>query len=949
MPDWPKRAFCHGLQKITVRSAVDWRFFVEASGTRGVAHSWRPIFASERSSYPALAYQPHPPENSRVKQTSSTIVFFLALTLACPAANAKAVRSAFEYRNPNMNAEQRAVDLVSHMTLEEKVGQLRNAAPAISRLGIGAYDWWNEGLHGVARAGTATVFPQAVGMAATFDVPLVGTIADVIATEFRAKYRERAGKDGGSAKYRGLTVWSPNVNIFRDPRWGRGQETYGEDPYLTAKMGVAFIRGLQGDDPNYFKTIATVKHFAVHSGPEADRHREDVHPSAHDLVDTYLPAFHAAVVEANVQGVMCSYNSVDGVPACANQSLLHDLLRSQWGFKGHVVSDCGAVADFFEADAHHFSASPQEAVASSLKAGTDLICGAFDAKNGVDPQVFLDAVKAGLLRKADIDVALRRLFEARIRLGLLNPSSRAPYSKIRPSANDTPEHRALARRAAEASIVLLKNTGVLPLKTTPSRIAVVGPNADNIDALVGNYSGTPSKPITVLAGLHARFPSAEITYVEGSGLVGPPVEPIPDSALCADSGCATSGLAVEEFAGPDLSAPQVQTYSVKNASFAWGRPQRQERNSSMRWHGVIVPQESGSYNFGFVGSARYRIFIDGKLTIDTWKNSDLQASGAVALNARQPYSLVVEAVQKGAHGDQHLVWSRPATNAASAVKAADRADLIVFVGGLTAKLEGEQMNVSAPGFSQGDRTSLDLPATQENLLKRLHGTGKPIVLVLMNGSALSVNWENDQIPAIVEAWYPGEEGGSAVASLLAGDYSPSGRLPVTFYKSASDLPPFKDYAMSGRTYRYFRGPVLYPFGYGLSFTRFSYGNIAVSDRTVQAGKSVVVSAVVRNTGPRDGDEVVQLYLSSSRPGAPIRSLAGVQRISLKSGEAREVHFTVDAKTMSTVTSEGKRTIEAGIIDIWIGGGQPGSRPDSAEIEGVASTLNISGRADLANY
>jgi beta-glucosidase len=853
------------------------------------------------------------------------------------------------FRDPALSAQARAADLVGRMTLEEKAGQLRHAAPAIPRLGVPAYNWWSEGLHGVARAGEATVFPQAIGLAATWDAALVGQVADVISTEFRAKYLQSVGPDGSSGQYRGLTVWSPNINIFRDPRWGRGQETYGEDPHLTAELGVAFVHGLQGDDLDHLKTLATAKHFAVHSGPEADRHREDVHPSAHDLEDSYLPAFRTLVTRGRVQAVTCAYNAVDGVPACANAPLLGRL--KAWGFAGHVVSDCAAIADVYEPKAHGYVQTPAEAVAVSLKAGTDLICGEFGRDKSADIASIMTAVRDGLLGEADIDRAARRLFEARIRLGLFDPPGRRAFADITAADNDTPAHRHAALRAARASLVLLKNDGLLPLKAAPARIAVIGPNADSLDALVGNYNGTPSRPVTLLAGLRERFPTADIAYVEGVGLIGPPSERVPDTAFCRDAACARPGLKVEEFAGLDLAGAPTRTATDVNAAFAWGRPTRAARQTSIRWTGFLRPTESGPFRFVLGGEGGHRISVDGKRVVEAWAGpADPTAANAVDLVADRSYAITVEIRQDGSRGDQRLLWSRPARNDDAALAVAGKADLVVFVGGLTAKLEGEEMSVHAPGFAGGDRTSLDLPAPQQQLLERLHAFGKPVVLVLMNGSALGVNWADAHLPAIVEAWYPGGEGGRAVAGLLAGDFSPAGRLPVTFYRSADQLPPFKDYAMAGRTYRYFGGEALYPFGYGLSFTRFAYDQPVASRAMLAAGQPLTVSARVANTGDRDGDEVVQLYVSRpvSKPGAgaPIRALQGFQRIALRRGEARTVTFELDAGALSLVEADGRRVVGPGPVDLWIGGGQPLARPGLAQAPGAATRIEIAGRQVL---
>ncbi|MCH8686722.1 glycoside hydrolase family 3 C-terminal domain-containing protein [Pedomonas mirosovicensis] len=838
-------------------------------------------------------------------------------------------------------AHARAASLVARMTLLEKASQIKHDAPAIPRLGIPAYNWWSEGLHGVARAGEATVFPQAIGMAATWDVPLIQRTADVIATEFRAKYLASRGADGSSGQYRGLTVWSPNVNIFRDPRWGRGQETWGEDPYLTSRFGVAFIRGLQGDDPRMLKTLATVKHYAVHSGPEADRHSEDVHPSPQDLEDTYLPAFRAAVTEGRAEGLMCAYNAVDGVPACASPSL-DERVRGDWGFKGHIVSDCAAIADFFKPDAHRWTRTPEEAAAAALKAGTDLFCAEFGWDKSSDPAIIVRAIKQKLLPVEVLDRAVTRLMAARIRLGLIDPPAIPPYAEITPADNDTPKHAALASEVARASLVLLKNDGLLPLKVAPQRIAVIGPNADNVDALVGNYNGTPSQPVTVLEGLRQRFPETRIDFVEGTGLTGAPFKPVPEDALCLDARCTARGVLRQVFATPTPAGTPTQISTEKTVHFSWGRPNREERNGSVRWSGWMTPPTSGAYRFQVSSFDGYRVTIDGKEVVNTWdaaEPSDI-VDREIDLKAGVPVRFVIEARQKGSRGDQSLAWSGAESREDAAIAAARQADLVVFVGGLTAKLEGEEMRVNAAGFSGGDRTSLDLPANQEALLKRLYATGKPVVLVLMNGSALAVNWADAHLPAIIEAWYPGGTGGRAVADLIAGDFSPSGRLPVTFYRSAGDLPPFKDYAMEGRTYRYFRGKPLYPFGYGLSYTRFLYGPLRLSRQKIAAGELIDVTVRVQNVGARDGTEVAQLYVSHETPGAPIRALKGFQRIMLKKGEAKDVRFTLDPEALSVVDAQGHRHVPAGEVDIWVGGGQPLGAAHLQQLPGAAATLQV---------
>lgn len=819
--------------------------------------------------------------------------------------------------------EARAAAIVAKMTLEEKASQLKNDSTAVPRLHIPAYNWWSEGLHGVARAGEATVFPQAIGLAATWHPELIQQAANAISTEFRAKYAGSVGLDGSSTLYRGLTVWSPNVNIFRDPRWGRGQETFGEDPYLTSRFGVAFIKGLQGADPTYFKTLAVVKHFAVHSGPEADRHKQNVAPSLYDLEDTYLPAFRAAVTVGQAGGVMCAYNALYGVPACASP-LLGSCLRAGWGLKGHIVSDCSGIADFFRPDAHGYTRTPQEAVAVAIKAGTDMFCSEFGENHSSDPAIIVSAVRQGLLPEPLLDQAVRRMVEARLRLGLIDRSPDNPYSAIVASANDTRENAELNARIARESLVLLKNDGLLPLKNTPRSIAVIGPNADSIDALVGNYSGTPSKPVTLLAGLKERFPDASITFVEGTGTIGVPLKEVPEAAFCVDRACTARGLKREEFAGADPAGTPVKTSVDRTAAFAWGRPVRVERNTVIRWSGFVTPAESGPYRFRLESENGYRVLIDGKGVVGAWDAADPStiADGEISLRAGQPYAITVEARQSGQRGDQRLFWSNFSQREEAAVAAARNSELVVFAAGLNAHVEGEEMRVHAPGFVGGDRSSLNLPEPQQALLEKLHATGKPLVLVLMNGSALGIEWADRNTPAIVEAWYPGGEGGRAVADLIAGDFSPAGRLPVTFYRSVADLPAFEDYTMKNRTYRYFKGRPLYPFGYGKSFTRFRYAKPLTSTRRLVPGRSVIVSTKVTNTGDMDGDEVVQLYITRHEAEGPIRALKGFQRIHLARGESRNVQFLLDSDAMSSVLPDGRRRVLSGKLFIWIGGGQP---------------------------
>ena len=840
----------------------------------------------------------------------TTVFILLAVVLATlPLHNAQTQPP---YLNPNLPIQTRVDDLVSRMTLEEKVLQMQNAAPAIERLGIPQYEWWNEALHGVARAGYATVFPQAIGLAATWDTELMYQVADVISTEARAKHHE-AARNNQRGRYYGLTFWSPNINIFRDPRWGRGQETYGEDPYLTARLGVEFVKGLQGNDPRYFKVIATPKHYAVHSGPEPERHSFDAIAYERDLRETYLPAFRATIVEGKAYSVMCAYNRTNGEPCCSSKKLF-DILRREWGFDGYVVSDCGAIRDIWEY--HKFVKTEPEASALAVRAGTDLTCGNEYVK-------LLDAVKQGLITEAEIDTALKRLMTARFRLGMFDPPEKVAYARIPFSQNDTPEHRQLALQTARESIVLLKNANnTLPLKKDLKSIAVIGPNADAPEVLWGNYYGRPSRLITPLAGIKAAVsPNTKVTYALGSSLAGESVVPVPASAL-------SPGLKAEYFNNEELRGPTATVRTDERINFDWGRykptPELNENNFSVRWTGKLTPAESGNYTLGFTADDGARVFLDNQLLVEAWeRNPNKTVTKEIRLEGGRSYGLRMEYRQNNREASARLVWSYPRLverQIEEAVNASKEADASVLVLGISAGLEGEEMTVNVEGFRGGDRTDLSLPKSQEALLKAVVATGKPVVVVLLSGSALAVNWANDNAPAILHAWYPGGEGGAAIADVLFGDYNPGGRLPVTFYKSVDQLPPFTDYSMAGRTYRYFKGDPLYPFGFGLSYTNFDYSNLRFSARSVKTGEPIKVSVDVKNTGARDGDEVVQLYLTDVAASAPvpIRALVGFDRISLKAGSKQTVTFTITPRQMSMIDDRGKRVIEPGEFLLRVG-------------------------------
>ena len=834
------------------------------------------------------------------------------------------------YLDPGLSAEQRAADLVGRMTLEEKATQLVNQARAIPRLNVPAYDWWSEALHGVATNGT-TEFPEPIGLAATFDAPAIHEMAVVIGTEGRIKHVQ-ALRSGENTFMTGLDFWAPNINIFRDPRWGRGQETYGEDPFLTARMGVAFVTGMQGDDPRYYRVISTPKHYAVHSGPEPTRHTADVTVSKHDELDTYLPAFRATVTEAKAGSVMCAYNSINGQPACANEFLLQDQLRGKWGFKGYVVSDCGAVLNIF--DGHHFKPTQAESSAISLQRGMDNECVDFSMKvnDDHDYKPYLDAVKQGFLKESDIDVALTRLFTAQMKLGIFDPPEMVPYSKIDERLLDNAEHRAMARKMANEAMVLLKNTGVLPLRTSGIKIAVVGPLADQTKVLLGNYNGTPSHTVTVLEGLRAEFPDATINYVPGTQFLLRSASPVPAELLTTDGkpGVKASYSKFDLTFGAETK-PTVLTTRVEPGIDISAAPMPIEvagvRPLGIRWEATLTPPDTGDYNLGLQASGFFRISVDGKQITSSWGGINETKLGRVRLEKGKPVQVQVDyAVFDNTTPAARLVWSKFDLNPdPAAVTAARNADVVIAVVGITSELEGEEMQVSEEGFKGGDRTSIDLPKPEQALLEAVAASGKPLVVVLTNGSALGVNWAKEHANAILEAWYPGEEGGAAVAETLSGRNNPAGRLPVTFYKDVSQLPPFEDYSMKGRTYRYFQGTPLYPFGYGLSYTTFSYSGLTGPTNAVPAGTPVAFEVMVTNNGLRPGDEVAQLYLEfPDLPGAPLRALRAFQRVHLEAGAAQKVRFELSPRDLSMVTDAGVPIVAEGEYIVSVGGGQPHS-------------------------
>ena len=814
------------------------------------------------------------------------------------------------------------------MTVEEKVSQLVNQSRAVPRLNVPAYDWWSEALHGVQRPGV-TEFPEPIGLAASFDPDSIHLMATDIGIEGRIKHAQ-AVRDGHSNVFEGLDFWAPNVNIFRDPRWGRGQETYGEDPFLTGRMAVAFVTGIQGDDPKYYLAISTPKHFAVHSGPEPTRHTADVKVSKHDEVDTYLPAFRAAVTEGKAGSVMCAYNSVNGEPACVNEFLLQDQLRGKWGFQGYVVSDCDAVVNIFRD--HHFTKTQPEASALAVQRGMDNECIDFAKVNDDhDYRAYLDAYKLGFLKESEIDTALIRLFTARIKLGMFDPPEMVPYSKIDENQLASAEHRALARKLANESMVLLKNDGTLPLKSGALKIAVVGPLADQTRYMLGNYNGSPAHTVSVLEGLKAEFPDARITFVPGTKYLRTDGDLVPASALTTADG--QPGLTAHFSKGDGFpgQGTTLATRQVSNVDLkAEDIPQEASGQYplSVGWSGFLTANETGEYSIGMRGIGDFAmVMVGGRPLAMQYLDSEHSQAKTAHVYLEQGKKVAIQVsyrLSKAGPVEAQLIWEKyDPSPSPEAIAAAKDADVVIAVLGITGDLEGEQMPVHEEGFEGGDRTSLDLPKPEEALLEAVTATGKPVVLVLANGSPLAVNWASEHVNAILESWYPGEEGGAAVAETLSGRNNPAGRLPVTIYTGIEQLPPFEDYSMQNRTYRYFSGHPLYPFGYGLSYTTFSYSDLTLPKKAIHAGDPLTAEVTVTNTGTREGDEVAELYLSFPNvPGAPLRALRGFERVHLKPGESQKVRFEVKDRDLSMVSEAGEPMIAEGVYSVSIGGGQP---------------------------
>jgi beta-glucosidase len=855
------------------------------------------------------------------------------------------------YLDTNLTPQQRAADLVHRMTLAEKATQMQNNSAAVPRLNIPAYQWWSEALHGVINDGV-TEYPEPIGLAATFDAPGIHTMAAQIGIEGRIKHVQNL-REGHTGIMGGLDFWSPNLNIFRDPRWGRGQETYGEDPFLTGRMGVAYVTGLQGDDPRYYLAIATPKHYAVHSGPEPTRHFADVDVSKHDEVDTYEAAFRAAIVEGKAGSIMCAYNAINGEPACANQYLLQDQLRGKWGFQGYVVSDCDAVRDV--AANHRYRPTQAQGAAISVIRGMDNECVTFTSRFGEPVEkAYIDAVQQGYLPENTLDTSLIRLFTARIKLGMFDPPDMVPYTKIDEKELDSAEHRAQARKLADESMVLLKNDGLLPLKPEIKKIAVVGPLADQTRPLIGNYAGQPTHIVSILDGLHAEFPNAAITFVSGTQFLRADGTPVPDSLLTTPDG--KPGLKAEYNEGIRRGPPVPGTSTTPITSRTESNVNLTDKNLppeiagkktfGVQWSGFLTPNESGDFILGMRAAGFARLSVGGKQVAMAFGGGGGEISssvGRVHLEKGRKVELEIAYGSRDGKAHAELIWTKSSSGPSpEAIAAAKNADAVIAVVGITSQLEGEEMPVTEPGFLGGDRTSIDLPQPEEDLVEGLAATGKPLAVVLVNGSALAVNWINEHANAVLEAWYPGEEGGAAVAETLSGKNNPAGKLPVTFYTGVSQLPNFEDYGMANRTYRYITSKPLYPFGYGLSYTTFKFSDLSVPVQPVAAGQSLGADVTVTNTGKVAGDEVAQLYLKfPDVKGAPLVALRGFQRIHLEAGASQKIHFELKNRDLGMVTEDGSPIIAQGDYTISIGGGQPDTGAPA-----VTGKFHIDSQVDL---
>jgi len=848
-----------------------------------------------------------------------TVICILCLSYA-----ANVNGQTYPFENHQLTFNQRVDDLVSRLTLEEKVMQMLNTAPAIPRLKIPAYNWWNETLHGVARTPhKVTVYPQAIAMAATFNTDALFKMANYSALEGRAIYNKAVEQGNTGDRYLGLTYWTPNINIFRDPRWGRGQETYGEDPYLTSMLGDAFVRGLQGDDPKYLKAAACAKHYAVHSGPEPLRHVFNTTVSNYDLWDTYLPAFEKLVTQSKVAGVMCAYNAYQNQPCCANDLLMNDILRKKWGFTGYVTSDCWAIDDFFKNHKTHPDAA--SAAADAVFHGTDIDCGT-DAYKAL-----LTAVQKGIITEKDIDVSVKRLFMIRFRLGMFDPVSMVKYANTPFSILESTEHKAHALKMARESMVLLKNQSkTLPLSKNLKKIVVLGPNADNPIAILGNYNGIPSKSTTILAGIKNKVgQQTQVVFEKAINFTNDTLLRYLDLQDQFNFE-GKQGFKAVYYNNVNLEGDPILTRTETKLDNIWQEGEKigeklNANHFSAKYTSTFTARENGNITFELDADDGYRFFVNGKNVIDAWSRNRWGAKSYSLTTVKDStYNLVVEYWQgEGGAKVKLTTGTYLKTDFKELVKRHQDADAFIFVGGISPQLEGEEMKVDYPGFNGGDRTSILLPEVQTKLLKSLKESGKPIVFLMMTGSAIATPWESEHIPAILNTWYGGQAAGEAAADILFGDYSPSGRLPVTFYKSDQDLGDFSDYNMTNRTYRYFKGQPLYSFGYGLSYASFAYQNFVVP-AVLKSGKGTEVSVTVTNKGKIASDEVVQLYVVNTQKNikTATKALKGFQRISLAPGKSKVVKFKLDPNDLAYVDQDGNRKFYKGNLTLSIAGNQP---------------------------
>lgn len=856
-----------------------------------------------------------------------------------------AITKDYPFRNPELPTKERIDNLLSLLTEEEKVGLMMNASKAVPRLGIPEYDWWNEALHGIARSGRATVFPQAIGMAATWNESGHLITFDIISDEARAKYNE-ASRHNNRGRYYGLTFWTPNINIFRDPRWGRGQETYGEDPFLTTRLGVAAVKGLQGNDPKYFKTHACAKHYAVHSGPEWNRHSYDAKVSHRDLWETYLPAFKALVQEANVREVMCAYNALDGQPCCGNNLLLNDILRNQWGYKGIVVTDCWAMNDFFQKGAHESHANATSAVADAVIHSTDLECG--DSYTQL-----INALKEGLITPAQIDASLRKILQGWFELGMLDPSDSVPWSNLLYSIVDSPLHKEQALKVAHESMTLLKNNNILPLSKNVKKIAVIGPNASDSIMLWGNYNGFPSKTVTILEGIKNKVPNAEIIYDKGCELVDPWIKlSLFEHIINEQNG--VQGLKTEFFNNNSLSGNPAATsispidiYYNNSGGTALAQGVNLH-NTSTRISGIFTAPYTGEAIIAAQASEDFSLYINEKQIISQ-KKKGRKAPSEFKLNITKgkKYKIRLEQVQTDKNVEiEFAIYKKDPAEFSNLAEKVKDADVIIYAGGLSPRLEGEEMPVNAEGFRGGDKVSIDLPKIQQQILSDLRKTGKPLVFVLCTGSALALEQNEKDYDALLCAWYGGQSAGTAIADVLFGDYNPAGRLPITFYKTLAQLDNalskhndsarqgFENYDMQGRTYRYMHDTPLYAFGHGLSYSTFKYENATLYNEKVRASHGIELTVPVTNTSRIDGEEVVQVYIKRNNDSlAPLKSLRGFQRVFIPSGQTKNIKFKIDPESFEFYDETTDRLIpKAGSYTIMYGGTSDDSKLKSINID-----------------